>query len=250
MDCINKYRNRMGYSGNSIGESFRNNTLSQIEADFTDSPTYHLAKVHSYEKQHIKEVDIRVLSVERLGSLKEILFRPSFEGLNLGAYLEFDDDTWLIFDKYDNSSVFVQKCNDTIKWTDDEGNIHEKPCVASASDLGSKAKQGRNELEWNKYDVSLPLGQLFIFVELTDKTDKLKYNQRFIFGTKVYEIIGYDDVTSVRGYGDERNGLLQLNIKVTTSQDSDDFNNRIANNQRYDLEDSDGDDSNNGGLIW
>lgn len=251
MDYLDKYKKRVSQGGQNTAESMSNNTMSFIESTFTESPTYEDASAISYRSPNIKKVDIRVIDIERLGSIKEILFRPSHRGLGVGSYLLFDEDTWIIFERYGNKKSLVQRCNDTIKWKDyDTGQIIELPCVASASDLGSKAKQGRNELAWNKYDVTLPAGQLFCFVELTDKTEKIRINQRFIFGTKVYEVVGYDDVTAVETDGENRYGLLQLTIKITTSQSQDDFESRIAYNEGYKVDDGDDDDDNNGGIIW
>lgn len=244
---FDKYKNRLQRNGENVGEALDNNTIAFRESTFHASPTFRVLEVDSIEKPHITEMDARVVEVERMGSLREVLFRPTSEGLNIGAYIKFDDETWLIFDQFGKDKVLVEKCNRTLKWKDQSRVIHEFDCIASAMDLGSKAKQSRNEIEWNKYDVRLPLGQLFVFVELREETKQIKLLDRFIFGSKVYEVVGIDDTTTVSKSG---YGILQLTVKVTTIKEEDDFENRIAFNTYEDESTTDPVQDDDGGVIW
>ncbi|MFS0905803.1 hypothetical protein AB3N02_22530 [Priestia aryabhattai] len=227
MGKYDKYKSRMNRNGKNTGEAYANNTIAFIESTFASSPTFRVLDVLSTEFPNIKQMDARVVEVERLGTLREVLFRPG-QGLNVGTYIKFDGDTWIIFDMWGNKEtglkVMVEKCNRTIKWKHD-GNIREYDCLASATPLGSKANQSKMDVEWNKYDVSLPLGQMYCFVEKNNRTNEIKMNQRFIFGSSVYEVVGIDDTTSVDKNGF---GILQMTLKVTTKRSEDDFANRIA----------------------
>src|SRR5690606_7997003 len=78
-----------------------------------------------------------------------------------------------------------------------------------------------------KYDVRLPIGQLFVSVEKNDTTEEIGLNHRFIFGRNVYEITGMDDITTVN---DEGYGIIQYTAKITTKREEDDFVNNIAHN--------------------
>lgn len=227
MGDYSKYRDRLSRNGQNVGEVYENNTNLFIESKFSQSPTFRILDVNSYENPTITVMDARVIKVERLGSLREILFRPSSNGLNVGAYVSFDDETWLIFDKYDKRKVLAEKCNRTLKWKDMNGILLEFDCIASSMDLGSKAKQAKNEIEWNKFDVRLPVGQLFVFIEARDETKSIGLNHRFIFGKKVYEVVGIDDTTMVDKNGF---GIIQFVIKVTTIKEEDNFETGIAFN--------------------
>jgi len=177
MGEFDTFRNRVGRNGINEGDAYNNNTIAFIEATFHASPTFRLLGVKSTEKPTILEMDARVVEVERMGTLREVLFRPTSEGLNVGTYVIFDNETWLIFDRFGQNKALAEQCNRTLKWIDKNGIEQEIDCIASAMDLGSKAKQSRNEIEWNKFDVRLPLGQLFVFVELRDETKAIKLNQ-------------------------------------------------------------------------
>lgn len=250
---IDRYKRRINQNGKDLGEAYSNNTIAYIESTFDASPTFRVLGVSSVEKPHITEIDARVIEVERLGSLREVLFRPTSEGLNIGTYVTFDNKTWLVFDKY-GGKVLVEECNRKLKWIDRDGNLISLDCIASSMDLGSKAKQSKNEIEFNKYDVSLPTGQLFVFVELREETLQIQLDQRFVFGRKVYRVTGIDDTTMVRESNNGAYGILQLTIKVTTIKEEDDFENHIAYNTYPDtstLTPVEGNpDTGRGGRIW
>jgi hypothetical protein len=263
-----KYKRRVHRNGKDVGESLTNNTIAFIESTFTASPTYRRMNVFRTNKDtklvETFEMDARVVEIERLGTIREILLRPN-ESLDVGTYVEFDNDTWLLYDKYgETGSTSVKllaiKCNRKAKWIGRDGETKIYNCVASATDIGSKAKQSKNEIEWNKYDVRLPLGQLFMSLEYNEDTKDIRLNDRFIFGRNVYEVTGVDDISSVNedGYG-----LIQFTIKITTIRENDDFQSGIAENI-YNIEDGeqptettpteddtvDEGETGDGGMLW
>jgi hypothetical protein len=230
-DYLDKYKRRVGRNGNDVGEVYKNNTIAFIEATFHASPTFRVMEVNSTQLPEIKEIDARIVEVERMGSLREAILRPS-QFLDVGAYVHFDEEDYIVFDRYGgtgatNVKLLLARCNRQLKWYDENGNFNDLLCVASATDLGSKSKQSKNEIEWNKYDVRLPLGQLFVFVEINELTKDIKLNQRFIFGRNAYEVTGIDDITAINADG---YGILQLTVKIAPAKEKDDFENGIAHN--------------------
>lgn len=226
-----KMRRRMNARGNNDGESLQSNLYEIANQTFDKSPTYRRMLVQSHQFPELKEIDARVMNIERMGDIREIIFRP-YEGVDVGTYLTFDGETWLVYDRWGSIDggkikVQVERCTEKLRWKDKAGKMHEQFCVASATQLGSKANQGKNALEWNKFDVRLPLGQIFVFIEKNDVTKNLHLNQRFILGSNAYEVVGVDDVTStsIAGYG-----FLQITVSVTTKNDKDDLPNKIAFN--------------------
>lgn len=228
-EYFDRYKNRLRRNGSDVGQAYENNTVALINSTFSASPTFKVIKVISEKNPELTKIDSRVIEVQRMGTLKELLFRPN-EQLNIGTYVEFNDKTWIVFDTFGGGTTakcMIAECNRTLKWVDKSGVLQEFYCSASATDLGSKSKQSKNELEWNKYDVKLPLGQLFVFVTTNKNTTSIALNTRFIFGSKVYEVTGYDDVTTVDNDG---YGVMQLTVKLTTTRDGDDFKNKLAVN--------------------
>jgi hypothetical protein len=77
MGEFDTFRNRVGRNGINEGDAYNNNTIAFIEATFHASPTFRLLGVKSTEKPTISEMDARVVEVERMGTLREVLFRPT-----------------------------------------------------------------------------------------------------------------------------------------------------------------------------
>lgn len=257
-DYFEKYKNRLRRYGDNIGESLTSNTTAFINATFNNSPTYRQAEAYAYDKE-MRLIDVRVIEVERLGTLREIILKPN-DDLDIGNILKFDGESWLLYDKYGGTGgsasvkMMAIKCNNVIKWKRKDGKVASYDCVASASDIGSKAKQSKNEIEWNKYDVTLPSGQLFVSCELNEDTKTIELNDRFIFGRNVYEVTGIDDVTSV---DQKKNyGVVQFTIKIDIKRATDDFVNGIAENtylrETDDNDDiiDDGNEGESGGELW
>ena len=233
MDYYEKYIKRLKSIGNNVGEAYHNNTINFIEKTFNASSTYRVMDIESNNPKysHIKKMDGRVVEVERLGTLREIILRPT-KNLEIGMYAKIDDEWFLLIDKYGGTGstaikMLAIKINQQLRWYDEDGVLREFKCVASATDLGSKARQSKNEIEWNKYDVRLPVGQLFVSVEKNEYTEKIGLNHRFIFGRNVYEVTGIDDITTTNNEG---YGIIQFTVKITTKSSKDDFEKQIAHN--------------------
>ncbi|SDX95546.1 hypothetical protein [Thermoactinomyces sp. DSM 45892] len=235
MSYLESYQNRLKRNGSHNGEAYTNNTIAMIQSTFHASPTFRVLGVRSAQYPDLMQMDARIIKIERLGSLREVIFRPN-QRLEIGTYITFDDDTWIIFDQFRGlvSKVIVAKCNHTLRWKNQHDQILEFDCVASTMDLGSKTKKSKDEIRWNKYDVPLPMGQLLVFVESNSATSQIELNHRFIFNRKAYEVVGIDGTTLVNKSGF---GVLQLTLSLTTLQEGDDLTNRIASN-RYPLEES------------
>lgn len=226
---LDNYRKRVNQNASDIGDSLKYRSQDYYNRKFIESPNYRSATVSSYEYPTIKKIDIHATSIERMGGIKNVIFRPNQE-LGFGSYLTFDNGIWLIYDMFKNTvatKAIVQECNTHLKWIDEKGITHEKPCYSGASDLGSKAKQSRSEVAWNKYDVRLASGQLFCYVEMDDNTSKIEIDQRLIFGDKVYKVVGYDatTLTSMEGFG-----VVYFTLQITPKREADDFVNGIADN--------------------
>ena len=267
---IQNFKKKLKRKGNDTGEAYANNTTAFIEATFHASPSFQVVKVKSSEKPDITEIDTRITEVERMGSLREVLFRPR-QYLSIGSYIEFDGSYWIVSDLWGNkdftSRALIQRCNHELKWStsdnwkDEDGNLDSSkivsfPCLASQSPIGSKATQGKLDITYNRYDVMLPTGQVFVYVERNKQTIDIKLNQRFIFGKTVYEIYGIDDTSLTNSNG---NGIIQFLAKITTIKDEDDFKNGIARNSLEDNNATDEDasvisdvveDEDKGGRLW
>ncbi|WP_336682914.1 hypothetical protein [Enterococcus casseliflavus] len=223
--------------GSNTGESMSNHSIRVINDRFTDSPSYRKAQVVSRQYQDIKEIDCRVTSVDRLGTLRDVIFRPN-EGLENGTYLLFDKSIWIIYDTYLNTispKATVQQCNEILKFRASDDEIKEYYAFVGASDLGSKAKQSRAEIKYNKYDMREPTAQSFVYVESNEYTNELDVNSRLMIGNRAYLVVGKDDMTLTQPLlQNDTNtnffkfGILILSLKLDTTKAQDDIENGVA----------------------
>lgn len=242
VSVFEEYSERVNSHATNIRGRYELDTKSFILDNFDDAPTYREIEVQRQEKS-IGTYGVRVNMIERMGNIRSILLKPD-EDLNVGNMTVFEDRTWLIFDKFGHRDTGVKltamRTNHSLKWIDREGVLNAKRCYASSSDIGSKSKQSRANIEYNKYDVRLPFGQLYIFIETTDATEKINLNQRFIINNITYEVVGVDNTTHVEdnrivnedtGKDEFPNyGIIQYTVKRTTTHPKDDFELGIAYN--------------------
>lgn len=233
-----RFKRINNFRGNSSGEAMTNHSHDIINKRFKDSPSYRLAKVVSTQYPNIKEIDVRAVSIDRMGALRDVIFRPE-SGLERGTYLQFDNATWLIFDAYTNTvspKATVQQCNELLKFKTKDGEIHKIYTFAGSSSLGSKASQLRAEIPYNKLDVKEPTSQMFVHVESNSFTVQLDVNDRLIIGKRPFKIIGKDDstMTQIKGDGEEQKdfnfGILVFTLVPDTTKDGDDLDGGIASN--------------------
>ena len=242
VSVFEEYSERVTSYATNIRGRYERDTKDFILDNFDDSPTYREIEVHEDEKS-IGTHGVRVNMIERMGNIRSIILKPD-EDLNVGNMAMFEDRTWLIFDKFGHRETGVKltamRTNYNLKCIDREGVLNTKRCYASSSDIGSKSKQSRANIEYNKYDVRLPFGQLYIFIETTDATEKIDLNQRFIINNIAYEVIGVDNTTHVEDHkmvneetGKEefyKYGIIQYTVKRVTKHPKDDFELGIAYN--------------------
>lgn len=241
-NVFQQYTNRITAHSTNIRGRYELDTESYILDNFDDSPTYREIRVER-EGVDMGVYGVRVNMIERMGNIRNILLKPHSAltpeeerqpDLFVGNMAIFEERTWLLFDKYGYKDSGVKltamRTNYNLKWIDRDGMLRTKRCYASSSDIGSKSKQSRATIEYNKYDVKLPYGQLYIFIETTEHTKRIDLNQRFIINSVVYEVIGVDNTTHV----EDDYGIIQYTIRRVTVHVKDDFEMGIAYNSYMD----------------
>lgn len=232
MDSIfEEYTERTEKHGSNLKERYEKDTDRFILESFANSPTYR--EIEVYEKEVYTGIKgVRVNMIERMGNIRNLLLMPG-DDLSVGNMAKFEERYWLLYDKFGYHEVGVKmtamRTNHILKWYSKSGPLYSIRCYASSSDIGSKSKQSRANIEFNKYDVKLPFGQLYIFIETTEASKEIDLNHRFIINGIVYEVIGLDNTTHV----ENSYGLIQFTVKRTTKNNKDDFDLEIAHNEYY-----------------
>lgn len=224
-----EYTERTEAHGSNLKERYEKDTDRFIMESFENSPTYREIEVYQ-QGSYVGIKGVRVNMIERMGNIRNLLLKPG-DDLWVGNMARFEQRDWLLYDKFGYHEVGVKmtamRTNYTLKWESKKGGTYNVKCYASSSDIGSKSKQSRANIEFNKYDVKLPYGQLYIFMEMSEASMEIDLNHRFIINGIVYEVIGLDNTTHV----ENNYGIIQFTVKRTTRNPKDNFELGIAYNE-------------------
>lgn len=206
MTYFDKYKKRLQAYGANESDASINANVDLINTVFTKNPSYKSATINGINE------DIHFLIGDN--SLKgEVVFRP-LKTYGVGTEIVIDSNTWLALDAFPHKlypKVDVGLCNGSLKW-DLSGTIVSQPCHVQTYQYTLEYNQG----------ISLPVGEIVIFVQSNMNTQQIKHSQRFVLGKQVYEVTGIDDLY--------RPGILRMSAKLDLTMDTDDFNNNIADN--------------------
>ena len=161
---------------------------------------------------------------------RELIFKDIDYTVNLGAYYKFANAYWLAINLDElnrtTKNIIVRRCNNVLKWKDENGDIKEYPCVLEYDATAASPRVDNN--------VITPNNRVRVIVQANKDTLPLKVNKRFIFGDRPFKIIGYNNYMI-----DTINGVQNIIYMVTQLDEIspyDDFVNNIAYNTNTDTE--------------
>lgn len=227
MGYIDDYKLRLESYGASIEDAQRKQTIDIINNSFQDSPFY--------KKLYINNAltECRIIDTDK-SFVKKLLFLPGIIK-NIGEMVLINDNSWLIADSQNNdmfSRALIQLCNEKLKWKDKNNITQDYSCIVTKSNLM------KFDTDETKY-INILEGSFFIYVTNDENTINIEPNTRIILGSQAYQIVGMNDVTN--------KGIIEFSVRIDTKRDSDDFINKIADNNGNGSNNN-GDDGDDGGL--
>lgn len=157
-----------------------------------------------------EDVDVRIAHVInsetglKLGDdWKTLLFRTVNHPVELGKQYSFEDNIWLTVNtevaKNLTATATIRRCNNTMRWLDENtGAYYEEPCA-----IEYLVKEPRNYARQGSPFIT-PGGFLHIEMQLNERSNKIRQNQRFLFGNPshwtCYMVIG----TGVNDFRNEK----------------------------------------------
>lgn len=144
----------------------------------------------SVGSEQYQNVDVRVNNVINPttadnveADFKKIIFPDLDHSVNLGRMYYFDNNYWITVnvDKLKTlaQTVLIRRCNNTLRWIDEQtGAYYQVPCS-----IGYLIKENRDYSTAGSAMV-VPSGMIDCFYQINSKTNKIKPNQRFLFGNQ------------------------------------------------------------------
>lgn len=188
----------MAYPFMSAGSLINNKTPKQDyislvqetlnEQFYNASDWYTIQEETSVGSGQYQNVDVRVNNVINPTTadnieddFKKLIFPDLDHSVNLGRLYLFDDNYWITtnVDKIKTlaQTVIVRRCNNVLRWIDEQtGALYEEPCSISYL-----IKENRDYSTAGSAIV-VPSGMVDCFFQINARTNKIKPNQRFLFG--------------------------------------------------------------------
>ena len=173
-------------------ELWKEHTQQFLNENFINSSNYlTVGREIGFGTLEFECVSARVMSVldSKVGDkinddFKTIFFDDLEYKPPLGARFSFDNNIWIVYstDNYNslNSACYIRRCNNTINSLDENGNVHQEPCVVDLKPTRSGFVE----------DLSMwtPNSRQIIMYQKNDWTKHLDVNSRIMFSNKVYRI--------------------------------------------------------------
>jgi len=216
---------------------WKNSFNSFLDYDFYNSPNvYTIQEETVFSSGSLVDVDARITTaisndtgMKLSDDFKQILFK-SDHTVGLGYKYYFDSNYWITINtnivKSITVTAVVRRCNNVLRWTDQNGITYAEPCI-----IDYKISSPNN----NTTDPITPEGTIHIFAQQNSRTNKIKENQRFLFGNEnnwmCYRVYGggvknYLNNTSV---DNDTSTVMELVLgKSLVNEDTDDLTNGIA----------------------
>ncbi len=157
-----------------------------------------------------------------------LYFEDCNHDVGRGLYYKYDKNYWLVYDGSTElqsiSNVKIRRCNNKLKWYDENGELKIYPCILDYTLSATNPKITVN--------ITTVGGRLTIIVQGNKDTHKLKKNQRFIFNGVPYRFDAYNNYMQ-DDYVSEEVPLLFLDCTIDEIQPNDDLENNIANVGEY-----------------
>lgn len=189
-----------------------------------------------------QNVDVRVNNVVNPTTgdnveddFKKIIFPDLEHSVNLGRMYLFDSNYWITVnvDKIKTlaQTILIRRCNNVLRWIDEQtGALYQEPCS-----IGYLIKENRDYSTAGSALV-VPSGMVDCFFQINSKTNKIKPNQRFLFGNPsnwvAYRVEGggINNFNNQQTLDNNSAGLGRYSLSVDfANQSTDDLVNGIAN---------------------
>lgn len=159
---------------------------------------------HTVVRWKDKDIGVHFVDSRIRSEIREATVISRIENhMSIGDYIFKDNgETWLCFDR-DESTIkkyIFKKCNNNLKWQDDEGKIHEYGCIML--DRTSVYSDGLSKT----IDLFLQEDQLMAILPKDVLSLDIGLEKRFVISGRVYSLLRIDEVSSM--------GLATLRFKA------------------------------------
>lgn len=152
---------------------------------------------------------------------KTLIFNKD-EQARAGCRFNFSDNIWLAINSsrfnVESYALTCKRCNNNFHYLID-GVVKTEPCVIEYATSDNSFKENKQ--------IITPGKSIKIYAQENDFTNKIKIDNRFIFGRQVFKVVAIQDFLQLNTDENEV-GLITFNLDYDPISPSDDFNTKIA----------------------
>lgn len=234
-----KYMDSFNQSSN-FSQSVLNSFKNLVEEKFEEaSDVFTIQEEKVFGSGVLSNVVVRInrgidmYTGQKLGDdYKLIIFKDDDHDMKIGSKFYFDNNYWLVnnteLTKNLANSIVVKRCNNVLKWCDENGVVYEEPCSIEVP----LKRPVDSEISINPMT---PEGFIELFAQLNSKTELISPNQRFIFGNSnewaCYKIYGggVKHFMNINTFDNSTSRLIYLSLGTNyINKETDDLVNGIA----------------------
>lgn len=209
---------------------------SKVNRKFDQSTsTTSIQEEYPYGSGEFRGLVCRVTSVRTVGtgskmsdSYKSLIFKDQSHSKNVGYLYKFENNYWIACNSdimsSPTDSVVVRRCNNVLKWKDDNGKIQSVP-ISFEEDAFYLTNSIQQEVDRSN-------GYRRAIIQRTALTNTIKPNQRFIFGNQCLKISGsgISSFLNQETYNNDSPAIIRLTFEYDyINPEIDDVENKIAN---------------------
>lgn len=202
-------------NGSTKSESDINNSVEIYNSEFSEYPFYREILIDGVDGECI-------FKTTKKSTEMKLYFRP-YTSITKGMYILLEGDMYMVTEFVSNGiypKAEIELCNNTLRWRDTLGTLHEYDCIISGSGYEFDEPTRQN----HKIIMQMSKSELNIMVKYDENTKAISPKTRFIFGGYAYDVLEIDSMTNVY----KEQGFITLGVTATELTDTDDTNTGIA----------------------
>ena len=209
-----------------------------VDSEFKNASTLYkdVMEEQSFGSLEFKNIEARITTLvdahtgQRVNDdFKKVIFKDLSHLPLRGTRYSFDNNIWMAFStdniKTDTSSVYVRRCNNTLKFEDKYGNIHEEPCIIDYPENETQTSVSEN--------LNTPSARLYVMCQLNSWTSKVDVGNRFILGSDCWLVRARKKYDRSNTYDSSTERILSFYIDYSNKNQNDNFELQMADYINY-----------------
>jgi uncharacterized protein YjdB len=160
---------------------------------------------------------------------KEVIFPDMLHPKGMGMRYLFDNNYWLTINTdyyhFVTASTVIRRCNNTLNWLMDNGQVHQEVCVIEYADKSDTFEYRRS--------INIPRGDINVIAQCNQFTKNIQVDDRFLFNGQAFRCRFVNNYLHKYTLDNDSTPLIYLTMIKDNINAEDDILNNVANINKY-----------------